>query len=669
MLRRPTRPLLVLEALSIFCLCACGRETDATAKEALPPSRGSKESGKEALHVDGLLRLLPEDRAWFSEPKPRLKLAVDRHRNASQLVRESFSTKHRDSRRAVSLKVMQGEEWTSPLVDIPREASLCFSYLPFVEALGGLLGGITWQVFIEVPGVSKVEIWRSDELLRPPTGGSWREAEVDLGKLAGRTARFVFVAKPHEDSPFLPPTLRAAYGNPMVVTKSSDRPNLLVISIDTLRRDAISPYSPGKETPNLERLAERGVVADSFWSPAPWTLPAYASLFTAEYPSTHGAGLDRTVEPLPGEELPTIGIASGIPSLVGHFADLGYYTQAIYANGHLNMKSGIDRGFDGYIWYGVTGRTAADLFDTWARSLSGRPFFAFVQMFDPHWPYTVPASFERRPDVPDSDGHASIEGAPTEMLIKGVPEADRDKMSAMYGVLVRYMDEQVGHILDSLERQGLADDTLVVFHVDHGEELWDHGEWWHGHSHYSELLQVPLILSWPGRLPEGIRVGQTIRGIDLLPTALELLGLPAPPHATEGRSVAPIFRGESTASTLPALGEFELYGPGGDVALTEYPWRLIVQPLAPWNAREQWIQDPESIEGGVKVMLFNIAEDPREQVDVAKEHPDLVAEMQQRAEAIQQRALERRQGEHEQTDFDDADLDDMMGIGLGYTAR
>ncbi|MFT5285278.1 MAG: arylsulfatase A-like enzyme [Planctomycetota bacterium] len=610
---------------------------------------------------------------WFSLSEDRQKRSVDRHIKGFELIAQSYASNFRDSRRSVVLRVVASENWKSPLLKVPTGGKLAFSYMPYLPGMGGFLFGLDWKVSFEVVGtggrVSSAEIWTKRHLLRPPTGGDWRDTEIDLAELAGREGHFVFEAVPTPESPAVMPfDLVAAFANPTVRVATDKRPNIVVISIDTLRKDAISPYGADpQKTPNLQSLADKGVVFDQFWSTSPWTLPAYASLFTAEYPSTHGAGADRSKEHEAGQAQGTLGVATGIPSLVSEFQDLGYRTQSFYSNGHLNLNSGIERGFDGYTWYGMTGDTAAQGFHEWTGTTGDQPFFAFVQMTDPHWPYVVPRRFAKDLDMPDTRDNESLDGTPVTMFADGVPEEDREDMVKIYGFLVEYMDKHVGKVLKSLEKRDLLEDTLIIFHTDHGEELWDHGEWWHGHTHHAELENVSLMFTWPGKLEAGTRIGEPVRAIDVLPTALDLMGLPRSDRETEGRSFAHLLRGEDGPELPPILHEAELYGNGKDFALTMYPWRLLVQPVERWTNREARKEDPKADKGKIYVMLFNIEEDPKELNDVAAEFPERVAKMRQRAEGLKAVALERREGVSEPASMGaDADASRNMSA-LGYT--
>lgn len=594
---------------------------------------------------------------WFT--KRGVLEKVDRLRRNGSLMRKEHSLIYRASRRSIVLRGDKKDPWRSGEVVIPEQAKLDFSTMVYLPNLGSRLIQLNWSIhFAPSGGGKRTEIWSSSEFLKPPTGGGWRSSTVDLSSIAGQSGQFVFRSNGSEDSPSkVPMELLAAFGNPVVYVPNDTRPNVLIISIDTLRRDRISPYGGDPQlTPNLGALAASGITIERYWSAAPWTLPSYATLMTGEYPSTHGAGRVQLEEG--GSTRGVVGIADGIPSLVRNFDQAGYATQAFFSNGHLNMPSGVENGFDGYNWYGLTGRSATQQFHEWTATLNGRPFFAMVQMTDPHWPLVVPTRFQPIQEAPDPDSVPSLETDAMRLFHKGVPEEDRDHFTRLYEVLVEYMDARVGEVLSSLEKRGLRENTLIVFHSDHGEELWDHGNWWHGHTYHHELVQVPLIFSFPNVLPAGTRIDGDFRGPDVMPTLLDLVGLWPIERELEGVSLAHLLTGEDGNPPAPALHESQLYGPGGDLALTAWPWRLIYQPVGDRQANDSYVNVKS------EVQLFNVEDDPLELVNLADKEPKQRDKMLAAARKFQEQAASRKLGKSTPTKMG-ADADAGLSV-LGY---
>ena len=170
------------------------------------------------------------------------------------------------------------------------------------------------------------------------------------------------------------------------------RPNVLVISVDTLRRDHLGCYGYERDTsPNIDALAARGVMFSNALSTSSWTLPSHASMLTGRYPSSHGLRDD-------GVEL-----APAVPTLAASFQRNGYHTLAVVSHVYVSSAFGLERGFDAFDDTLTEGGTTnplaervADRFLALLRASPARPFFGFVHFFDPHWPYTAPEPFARR---------------------------------------------------------------------------------------------------------------------------------------------------------------------------------------------------------------------------------------------------------------------------------
>jgi hypothetical protein len=300
---------------------------------------------------------------------------------------------------------------------------------------------------------------------------------------------------------------------------------VIVISVDTLRADR------ARQMRTWQRLAERGAWWDSAMSTSSWTLPALASLQTGLMPGDHGAGLlehDRFQ-----------GIAAGVPTLAEQLAARGYANVAVMTNPWAGTVGGLERGFHafadlandaprqlallGLSHSGVAhqgAEVAVPLAISWLDRLASLPsFYLWVHLLDPHLPYGHSAD----PML------ASLTVDRARMLGVMSPES-RAKILAAYDAEVSATDRQLELLLDRMEAGGLLDRAVVVFTSDHGEELFDHGSFEHGHSHHGEVVEVPLVIVAPGLAPgrrEGVAslldVPSTIRAaVGLEPGGVDL---------------------------------------------------------------------------------------------------------------------------------------------------
>ncbi len=294
-----------------------------------------------------------------------------------------------------------------------------------------------------------------------------------------------------------------------VLAPTNAQPNLLVVTIDTLRADRVGAYGyQGAATPALDRLALRGALVEDAVVQVPQTRPSHASLFTGRQPYEHGIR-DNFSPPLD----------HGFTTLAEILGRRGWTAGGFVGAYPVSRDSGLDRGFSVYDDpFSARGpgrqeprseRRASEVVDAalrWLREPRIGPFFAWVHLFDPHAPYEPPPPYRERFAPRPYDGE------------------------------VAYADAQLARLLEWLDAAGLAESTLVVVTSDHGEGLGDHGEDEHLFFVYDSTLRVPLLLRWPGRIPAGARVTGQFRSVDLLPTLLDLLALPQ--VATSGASRA-----------------------------------------------------------------------------------------------------------------------------------
>ena len=304
------------------------------------------------------------------------------------------------------------------------------------------------------------------------------------------------------------------------------RPNVLLVTIDTLRADHLGCYGyGGAATPVLDGLAARGARFATAVAHVPLTTPSHASILTGLTPLRHGVR-DNGDYVLPDR----------IPTLAEAFHDAGYRTAAFVSAFPLDRRFGLAQGFDVYddrLPHGDDRRRAAYVErpadQTTAAARSGlaagppSPWFVWVHYFDPHAPYEPP------PEVA-----ARFAGRP-------------------YDGEIAFVDAQLGTLLGYLDRNGLSAGTLVLVTADHGESLGEHGEETHGVFVYDATLRVPWIMAGPG-VPAGQVPPVVARGIDVAPTLLDLAGAIPARDPMEGRSLAPALRGQALLDE-PAYAE------------------------------------------------------------------------------------------------------------------
>jgi arylsulfatase A-like enzyme len=333
----------------------------------------------------------------------------------------------------------------------------------------------------------------------------------------------------------------------VIAAQGAERPNLVLICVDTLRADRTSAYGYLDETtPSLAAFAAQGALFEFAYAPMAQTAPSTASLFTGQYPARHGLlrnGLRLSEE---------------ARTLAEVLSDQGWQAAAIVSSFVLSERFGFAQGFERFDdefdpaqasmtlkeWEGhriTTGfdRRAGDATRRaqqwiWARDRK-RPFFLFVHYFDPHSPYAAPKGFDPKLPLPPKRDNPISSLLEYRVEVKGYHEE------------IAYVDQQIGNLLDVIDREGLADDTLVVVTADHGEGLWDHGYWLHGLDVYEEAVRVPLLARWPGKIEAGLRVAGPVALVDVAPTLFELLGA-EDGSAFDGRSLAPKLLGKPGAA-------------------------------------------------------------------------------------------------------------------------
>ncbi len=411
-------------------------------------------------------------------------------------------------------------------------------------------------------------------------------------------------AAPDQDQPEsppgpLPPARRVAAGpgkyeplpSSLVPPPPDGGPfNVLFISLDTVRADALGCYGqPRFQTPTIDRLAASGVRFDQAITHIPETALSHWAIFTSVEPRLHDNvnrfGTSRYVGPL-AQEI---------------FKAHGYTTGAVIGGVTLRSDVGLHRGFD---LYDEDFAFSPDRLKRPGREVTARavdfirnhaqvPFFLFVHYFDAHFPYLPPPPFDKAYD-PDYTG--TLDGsdkalAPFRDGKKTIAPRDLEHVKALYGGEVAFLDTQVRELLATLSEQGLGKNTLVVLFSDHGESF-EHGYYFnHAGVLYDSTLHIPLIFSLPGVIPAGRVVETQVRAIDILPTVLQLLGLPGDVKF-QGASLVPLVQGREQ-HIQAAFSLTDPWRPGALESVRTEGWKLILGP-------------------GDRQTLFEVSRDPDE---------------------------------------------------------
>jgi arylsulfatase A-like enzyme len=340
-------------------------------------------------------------------------------------------------------------------------------------------------------------------------------------------------------------------------------PNVLLVSIDSLRSDHLGSYGYERDTsPHLDRLAAEGARFTTALAPSPWTLPSHVTLLTGRHPAAHGVrNTDRR-------------LGAAIPTLAEVLEGAGYQTAAFVSGPYLRSEYGYDRGFKLYDQSlavvapaasreGISSPQLIDAalgwLNAWREESSRSPFFLFLHLWDVHYDFMPPPPFDTLFD-PGYSG--TVDGRGIEGVGSNIPAPDLQHIIALYDGEIRFTDEELGRIFARLRAWNLLEDTLIVVTADHGEEFFEHGKIGHSTEIYEESLRIPLILSYPRRVRKGQIFEKQVRLMDIPETILGLAGIAddtigMPDGAPlQSRDLSPWLRGDESAGGFPELIAF-----------------------------------------------------------------------------------------------------------------
>jgi arylsulfatase A-like enzyme len=398
--------------------------------------------------------------------------------------------------------------------------------------------------------------------------------------------------------------------------------NLVLISIDTLRPDHLSTYGYARDTsPTIDALAREGTRFTAAFAQAPWTIPSHASMLSGRYPCVHGADESH---PIP----------ASIPMLAERLHAAGFRTAGIVEEtGFLSEQHGFGRGFD---VYQRTRRADPNRFAVLGQWLSRRRedherFFLFWHRFGAHGPYEPPFHLAQRYRPPrTTPAPDPVLDALRDLQYSKYLRIERywsfAEVVADYDAAIRNVDDGLLYLVEQLRKLGLYERTAIVVTADHGESLFDHGLWV-GHALFltDDEIRVPLVVR-----PGGGRVARpvfdtVVESVDIVPTVMDLLGLPVP-TGIEGQSLARLIRTGDDRGLVPRA--FGMSSGMGNMPYLRTPdWKYIGRAGVPLERiLLTHLQPKPGVDVASRVplgeQLYDLRADPGEQTNVVAERPD-----------------------------------------------
>ena len=357
-------------------------------------------------------------------------------------------------------------------------------------------------------------------------------------------------------------------------SQSQDIPNVILISIDTCRSDYLSCYGyPRRTTPNIDQIADQGVLFENTISPVPITLPAHCTMLTGTIPPYHGVRNNIGYR-----------LSQSDQTLAEMLSTEGFRTAAIVSAFVLDSKFGMAQGFETYndnfvnVRHALSGDERIGQETTrfaleWLDEHQSEKFFLFLHYYDPHDDYEAPEPF-------------------------ATEYADNP-----YAGEIAYTDHCIGQVINKIKEAGLYDSSLIIITGDHGEMLGEHGELTHTYFVYQSAVKVPLIFKLPGRT-KSLRIFHCVGLVDILPTICGILGIDKPDRI-QGRDLSPYFKGKPPVDKSRSLYSESIvptrYGANALMALT--------------TDRYKYIQS-------IRPELYDIVRDPNEQNNLFEQQPE-----------------------------------------------
>lgn len=385
---------------------------------------------------------------------------------------------------------------------------------------------------------------------------------------------------------------------------SRKRPNLILISIDTLRADHLGCYGYSRPTsPIIDKFASEGLLFEDVSSTSPWTLPSHASVLTGLYP--HHTGVRTRRNSLP----------DSVVTLADVFTKHNFITAAAVNSYWLNRNNRLNQGFHDFAYVREDVKQIApsnieNMALKWLSKHRGKPFFLFLHYYDIHSDYRFLPRYEKQFVRP----YSGIANGSTAQLLRcragklSLNQLDARHLIDLYDASIRQMDDGLGRLFKFLETKQLFDDTFVVIISDHGEEFLEHSSFLHGRTYFQEIIKVPLLLRGPD-IPKSKRIKHIVSLVDVMPTLLSLFDIPEP-TSLDGFNLCPLWQNTNAKTPLRFI-------------FAEADWNNVIQNKVVDNIKcavrnQQYKLHYNHVTR--KKELYDLRNDPQEKIDLALEH-------------------------------------------------
>jgi len=462
---------------------------------------------------------------------------------------------------------------------IPPSASLCFGYGVGSRPKNKMTPPVIFRIYVHNKQQKNIIFERELNEF-----GKWKEAQVDLSDhrtewidLFG--SKLIFeVQAIDEKNEKIPSNMRAYWADPILINSkriAQNMPNVILVSIDTLRADHLHCYGYHRKDISLfmDSMAEKGILFEQAISQCPWTTPSHASIFTGLYPSSHGVNqtLFLLLRARHKREINITyqGLNPDMATIASRFRKKNYITQAFCGGGTVSGDIGFAHSHSGYVEIDFA-KESTEMVKKWIDGHKHLPFYLFLHTFRVHAPYT---DLTYAHEVLSSEQTTSLQSffenadnviADQPKKLEQLDAFQKQVTETLYDGGIRETDKKLKEIVDFLKEKGMLGSTIIMITSDHGEEFGDHDPSQiydsHGKTLYDEILRVPLILYVPGAEYNGQKISSQVRLIDIFPTLCDLAGISYDKHDIQGKSLIPLINGEENRSR-DAFSEAIVTGP------------------------------------------------------------------------------------------------------------